>query len=159
APHVITAELPVAERRFADAFQLRTFMRQVIAGVGAIPGVTDVAFADGMPMQGAPSLVFLQLASAPVVERVQRPVADLRLVSRRCFRALGLRLRRGRTLSDVDRDNAPLVAVINETLARKFFGAGDPVGQQLLMDAPGFGFSYSGNSARFEIVGVIADER
>jgi putative ABC transport system permease protein len=159
APHVITAELPVAEQRFADASQLHLFMRQVIAAVQAIPGVTEVAFADGMPMQGAPSGVFVQLASAPVLERVQRPVADLRLVSPSYFRALGLRLRRGRTLSDLDRENTPLVAVINETLARKFFGAGDPIGQQLLMDAPGFGFAYSGDSARFDIVGVIADER
>ena len=159
APHVITAELPVAEQRFADASQLRTFMRQVITGVETIPGVTDVAFADGMPMQGAPNLVFVQLASQPVVERVQRPVVDLRLVSPSYFRALGLRFRRGRTLSELDRENTPLVAVINETLARRFFGARDPVGQQLLMDAPGFGFAYSGQSARFEIVGVIADER
>ena len=159
APNVITAELPVAEQRFADASQLHTFMRQVIDGVRAIPGVTDVAFADGMPMQGAPSLVFVQLASSPVLERVQRPVADLRLVSPSYFPALGLRLRRGRTLSDLDRENTPLVAVINETLARRFFAAGDPVGQRLLMDAPGFGFMYSANSAPFEIVGVIADER
>jgi len=159
ATRVLTAELPVAEQRFADASQLHTFMRQVIAAVQAIPGVTDVAFADGMPMQGAPSGVFLQLAKDPVLERVQRPVVDLRLVSPSYFRALGLRLRRGRTLSDLDRENTPLVAVINETLVRKFFGTGDPLGQQLLMDAPGFGFAYSGDSARFDIVGVIADER
>lgn len=159
APRVITAELPVAEQRFADASQLHTFMRQVIAAVQAIPGVTDVAFADGMPMQGAPNGVFVQLAKDPVLERVQRPVVDLRLVSPSYFRALGLRLRHGRTLSDLDRENAPLVAVINETLARKFFGGGDPLGQQLLMDAPGFGFAYSGDSSRFAIVGVIADER
>ncbi|HET6957922.1 MAG TPA: ABC transporter permease [Vicinamibacterales bacterium] len=159
ATRVLTAELPVAEQRFADASQLHTFMRQVIAAVQAIPGVTEVAFADGMPMQGAPSGVFLQLAKDPVLERVQRPVVDLRLVSPSYFRALGLRLRRGRTLSDLDRENTPLVAVINETLVRKFFGTGDPLGQQLLMDAPGFGFAYSGDSARFDIVGVIADER
>ena len=159
ATRVLTAELPVAEQRFADASQLHMFMRQVIAAVQAIPGVTDVAFADGMPMQGAPSGVFLQLAKDPVLERVQRPVVDLRLVSPSYFRALGLRLRRGRTLSDLDRENTPLVAVINETLVRKFFGTGDPLGQQLLMDAPGFGFAYSGDSARFDIVGVIADER
>jgi hypothetical protein len=60
-------------------------------------------------------------------------VADFRLVSASYFRALGLRLRRGRTLSERDRDNTPLVAVINETMARTFFGADDPIGQRLLM--------------------------
>jgi len=159
ATNVVTAELPVSEHRFADAGQLHAFMRQVIANVQAIPGVSDVAFADGMPMQGAPSLTFVQVASRPLLPRVQRPVADFRLVGSSYFRALGLRLRKGRTLSDLDRETTPLVAVINETMARKFFGADDPVGQRLLMDAPGFGAMYSGDAASFEIVGVIADER
>ena len=44
-------------------------------------------------------------------------------------------------------------------MARKFFGADDPIGQHLLMDAPGFGAMYSGDAATFDIVGVIADER
>jgi putative ABC transport system permease protein len=159
ATAVLTAELPVSEHRFADATQLHTFMHQVIANVQAIPGISDVAFTDGMPMQGVPSGVFVQIASRPLVERVQRPLADLRLVSPSYFRALGLRLRRGRTLSEMDRDNTPLVAVVNETMARTLFGAEDPIGQRLLMDAPGFGALYSGDSARFDIVGVIADER
>jgi len=127
--------------------------------VQAIPGVSDVAFTDGMPMQGAPSLTFVQVASRPLLERVQRPVADFRLVSPSYFRAPGLRLRRGRALSEMDRDNTPLVAVINDTMARKFFGDDNPIGQRLLMDAPGFGAMYSGDAARFDIVGVIADER
>jgi len=159
AANVLTAELPTDEHRFADAGQLHAFMHHVIANVRAMPGVSDVAFTDGMPMQGAPSGVFVQIAGRPVVERVQRPLADLRLVSPGYFRALGLRLRRGRTLSELDRDDTPLVAVINDTMARKFFGADDPIGQRLLMDAPGFGALYSGRSALFGIVGVIADER
>src|SRR5205814_1853720 len=109
ATNVLTAELPVDEHRFADARQQHAFMRQVIASVQAIPGVSDVAFADGMPMQGAPSGIWVQVASRPIVERVQRPLADFRLVSPSYFRALGLRLRRGRTLSETDGDNTPLV--------------------------------------------------
>jgi putative ABC transport system permease protein len=85
-------------------------------------------------------------------------VADFRLVSASYFRALG-RLRRGRTLSERDRDNTPLVAVINDTMARTFFGADDPIGQRLPMDGPGFGPMYSADAAPFAIVGVIADER
>src|SRR5262249_33058019 len=159
ATNVLTAELPVSEHRFADAGQLHAFMDQVSANVRAIPGVSDVAFTDGMPMQGAPSLTFVQVASRPLIERVQRPVADFRLVSPSYFRALGLRLRRGRTLSELDRDNTPLVIVVNETFARRFFGAEDPIGQRLLMDAPGFGSMYNGDAAQFDIVGVVADER
>jgi putative ABC transport system permease protein len=159
ATNVVTAELPVSEHRFIDAGQFHGFIRQVIAAVQAIPGVLDVAFTDGMPMQGAPSGVFTQRADRPRVERVQRPVADLRLVSPGYFRALGLRLRRGRALSDSDAETTQRVTVINETMARQFFGEDDPIGGRLLMDAPGFGQMYSGDSAPFVIVGVVANER
>jgi predicted permease len=159
ATNVLTAEIPLREHRFADADQLHAFMHQVAANVRALPGVSDVAFTDGMPMEGAPTGTFVQIATRPVLERAQRPVADFRLVSPAYFRVLGLRLRRGRVLSDVDRDNTPLVTVINETMARNYFANQDAVGQRLLMDRPGFGTVYSGGASSFEIVGVVADER
>jgi putative ABC transport system permease protein len=159
ATSVLTAELPVSEHRFTDAGHFHGFIREVSAAVQAIPGVRDVAFTDGMPMQGAPSGVFAQRADRPRLERVQRPVADLRLVSPSYFAALGLRLRGGRTLSDLDRDTTARVAVINETMARHFFDADDPIGRYLLMDAPGFGQMYSGDAVPFLVVGVVADER
>jgi predicted permease len=159
ATSVLTAELPTSEHRFDNAVQLHAFTRGVIAAVQAVPGVRDVAFTDGMPLQGAPSGTFVQRADRARLERVQRPVADLRLVSPTYFRALGLRLRRGRTLSELDRDTTPRVAVINDTMARQFFGADDPLGRDLLMDAPGFGQMYSGDAVPFLVVGVVADER
>jgi len=159
AVNVLTAELPVRERRFADVGQLRAFMQQIVVNVRALPGVIDVAFTDGMPLQGVPTVMFFQIATRPVVERAQRPLADYRLVSPSYFRVLGLRLRRGRVLSDLDRPHTPLVAVINETMARQHFANGDAVGQHLLMNRPEFGPVYSGETAAFEIVGIIADER
>jgi len=159
ATNVITAELPVPEHRFSNAAQMSAFVRQVAAAVGAIPGVRDVAFTDGMPMQGAPSGIFVQRADRPALPRVERPVVDLRIVSPSYFRTLGLRLRRGRTLTDADRGTAPLVAVVNETMARQLFGAEDPIGRSVRMDAPGFGYMYSGDDATYEVVGVIANER
>jgi len=159
ATSVVTAELPVSEHRFAEAGQFHAFISQVTAAVQAIPGVLDVAFTDGMPMQGVPSGVFTQRADRPRLARVQRPVADLRLVSPSYFRVLGLRLRRGRALADLDRDTTQPVAVINETMARQFFGADDPIGGHLLMDAPGFGQMYSGDAVPFVVVGVVTNER
>jgi putative ABC transport system permease protein len=138
---------------------MAAYVRRVAAAVRAIPGVRDAAFTDGMPMQGAPSGIFAQRADRPTLPRVERPVADLRLVSPSYFRTLGLRLRRGRTLDDADRAETALVAVVNETMARQTFDAQDPIGRHLLMDAPGFGAIYSGDAATYEVVGVVADER
>jgi len=105
----------------------------------------------------APQGTFVQLASRPVIDRAQRPVADLKIVGAGYFHVLGLRIRRGRVLSELDRDTGPLVAVINDTMARTFFPNTDPIGQRLLMDAPSFGTVYTGEAASYEIVGVITD--
>jgi putative ABC transport system permease protein len=154
--NVLTVQFAVSERRFATADDVRAFMRAVIARMRAIPGVFDAAFLDGMPMNGAPRGTFVQRADQPLVERAQRSVADLKVVGPGYFNVLGLRIRRGRTPSDDDRAASPLVAVINDTAARNYFGETDPVGQRLLMDAPR---GSSAAAASYEVIGVIADER
>src|SRR5262249_34593437 len=157
--NVLTVQLLRSERHFVNPSQVRTFMREVIAGLRATPGIVDAAFVDGLPMNGAPRGAFFQRATDPLVERAQRPLADLKIVGPGYFHVLGLRVRRGRTLSEADQDTAPLVAVINETMARMFFASGDPIGQRLLMDGPNTTSTAVVQTALYEIVGVIGDER
>ena len=63
------------------------------------------------------------------------------------LQAMGLRLERGRFFTNDDRERAPLVVVVDETLARKYFGAADPIGRRLNID------DYD---APAQIVGVVA---
>src|SRR5262249_27376566 len=78
------------------------------------------------------------------------------LCSAEIFQTLGLRLLRGRLLSEEDVSSSRLVAVVNRTLARQYFGEQDPIGQRIafhtfdfIPDAP--------HGAYFEIVGVVSD--
>jgi len=75
------------------------------------------------------------------------------------FETLGMRLRRGRVLSAVDIAGARQVAVVNETLGRRFFGTDDPIGRTIelknLRTAPDTPVA----NPVFEIVGVVADAR
>jgi putative ABC transport system permease protein len=156
---VVAVQLSRAANHFATSEAFRTFMREAAARIQALPGVSDVAFVDGLPMQGAPRMTFVQNADAPILERAQRPVADFKNVGADYFRVLRLRLRQGRALRDADRATAPLVAVINETMARTFFGGVDAIGKRLLMDAPVFGDVCNGETASLTVVGVVSDER
>src|SRR4029453_15655441 len=159
ATNVLAVQLLRSERHFASPSQVRTFMREVITGLRVTPGIVDAAFVDGMPMNGAPRGTFFQRATDPLVERARLPPADLNIFGLGSFHVLGLQVRRGRTLSEIDHDKAPLVAVINETLARMFFASDDPIGQRLLMDGPNTTSTTVVQAASYEIVGVIADER
>ena len=82
-----------------------------------------------------------------------RPMARVDYVSARYFDTMGMQLLRGRDFANGDREGAPRVAVINETLARARFGAGDPLGRRLALD-------FQGERQRpFTVVGVVRDSK
>jgi predicted permease len=82
-----------------------------------------------------------------------RPQARIDYVSPRYFETMGMQIRRGRGFADSDRDGAPRVAVINETLARVRYGPADPIGRRIALD-------YQGERDRpFTVVGVVHDSK
>jgi predicted permease len=70
-------------------------------------------------------------------------------VGPRYFQTIGIPIRRGRDFTTRDDERATPVAIVNETMARQYFGDRDPIGRR-------FGYSVDNE---FEIVGVVADAR
>jgi putative ABC transport system permease protein len=158
--NVLTARLPLREHRFATGDELRVFAGNVIAQVAALPGVRDVAITDGPPMIGGPTGEFIEIEGHPIVDRALRPVVHFKVVTPGYFRALRLTVRRGRALSESDRDGTPPVVVINDTMARRFFPNENPVGRHVLMNQRDVSLTQSGAGiVPWEVVGVIADEQ
>jgi predicted permease len=82
-----------------------------------------------------------------------RPNARVDYVSARYFDTIGMQILRGRGFHETDREGTPRVAVINETLARVRFGAGDPLGRRIALD-------YRGEQQHpFTVVGVVRDSK
>jgi predicted permease len=82
-----------------------------------------------------------------------RPMARVDYVSARYFDTMGMHILQGRGFRDSDRGGTPRVAVINQTLARVRFGAGDPLGRRIALD-------YQGEQQRpFSVVGVVRDSK
>jgi len=73
-------------------------------------------------------------------------------VTRGYFAALGIPLLRGRLFDDHDRPGAPMVAVINEMAARKYFPDEDPIGKRITIDMTSY-------FPKMTIVGVVGDSR
>jgi ABC-type antimicrobial peptide transport system permease subunit len=74
------------------------------------------------------------------------------------FQTLGIRLLRGRLISETDIGSARHVAVVNQAFARAYFGNEDPLGQKIKFDVfdqlPG-----TPHDAYFEVIGMVADFR
>jgi len=118
-----------------------------------------VALSSALPLRGWGYGMPFQVANHAVVDRASRPAGFFKIVTPTYFRALGLRLRRGRASSDSDRGGGPPVTVINQTMVRMYFADEDPIGQRLLIQQIMPGKTQLGPEMAWEIVGVIDDER
>jgi len=159
ATNVLTARFPLSDKRFPDPVQLDNYMRQVVTNLQALPGVSDVAFASALPMRGWGYGMPFQIAGTAEVDRANRPGCFFKMVSASYFRAVGMRLRKGRGLSEGDLPGAPPVTVINETMVRKYFPNKEPIGQRILVQRIIPGKTQLGPEIPWEVVGIVADER
>ena len=123
--------------------------KRMLNAAAAIPGVTDVGYADRLPLSlsGNDSDVY---ADTTTDFRPTNAAADAQNfgVSPDYFRAAGTALLAGRTFTMHDQDKAPLVAVVNREFARKVFGS--------VNKAIGGHFKFWGGQ-RAEVVGVVED--
>ena len=157
--NVLTFNLPVSDKRFPDANALNTYLRQIEARLGALPGVTNVAVTSAAPMSGWGYGMPFQIADQPTVDRPNRPSCYFKMVSASYFKTIGMHLRQGRLLEDTDLHGATPVTVINETMAKKYWPKGDVVGKRILVQKIIPGKTALGAEIPWEVVGVVADEK
>jgi putative ABC transport system permease protein len=123
--------------------------RSIIEKVSAIPGVRQAAIATAAPMLGGPRFI-MRFAGRPPVTPSNSPLSTFASVTPEFFSTMGMRLKRGRVISDRDTQGTPLVAVVNQTLVDRYFPHEDPIGKQLEI-----GFA---DPPRWrQIIGVVAD--
>jgi predicted permease len=159
ATNVLTARLPVRQEQHPEPADLNAYLASISAAVEAVPGVRATAMTSALPLQGWGYGVPYTIAGRAVVDRAQRRPAFFKIVSPSYFTALGIRLVKGRALSDADTAGAPPVALINETLARREFPAEDPIGRRIMVQRIVPGRTELGEPIAWEIVGVIAGEK
>lgn len=157
--NVLTAQLPIVNNRFPDPAGLNQHFREILANIQAVPGVRDAAFASAVPMRGWGYGMPFQIAGQAVVDMSNRQACFFKMVTPSYFLTVGMRLRKGRALTDRDVAGGPPVAMINETMARKYFANQDPIGQHILIQKIIPGKTQLGPDIPWEVVGVVADER
>ena len=152
---LLHARVPMPKGRYRTAADKQRFYREALGRIRALPGVVSAATGTGLPLFGGIG----SDVDVPGKTHTETWRALVQLVSEGYAETLGLRLRQGRFLSEADVSDARRVAVVNETLARSYFGGDDPVGRTIevkrlaeLPEAPVADPS-------FEIVGVVRDAK
>jgi|HubBroStandDraft_1064217.scaffolds.fasta_scaffold06954_6 putative ABC transport system permease protein len=147
ARNVLTMNIALPPTRYPKGPQMAAFYDQVVKRVSAMPGVQSAAVCSALPVRPvrfSPVLVEGQ----PELPLAARPILAIQMVSAAYFRTLRVALRQGREFTESDNAEAPLVAVVNETLVRRYWPHDNPIGKRLLL----------GRMAKpAEVVGVAAD--
>lgn len=159
AENVITAGLPISDKRFPNPDNLNAYLREIVSNVQIIPGVREVALTSALPLEGWGYGMPFQIAGRPFVDRANRKPCFFKMVSPSYFTTLGMTLKKGRGLSERDRKGSPPVTVINETMARKYFPHEDPIGKRILIQQIVPGKTELGPEIPWEVVGIVKDEK
>jgi putative ABC transport system permease protein len=131
--------------------RISEFYHQVVERIRAVPGVQSAAIARDFPLAGTdPSMPILTDGKTP--DPVQGEIVTrYRTVSDDYFRTLEVPLLQGRAFEDRDTASSPAVAIVSESLARKYWPGESPVGKRLKPNFTG--------SSWCVVVGVVADVR
>ena len=146
--HVLNVMIDPHEAGY-DESRTTAFYRELESRVRALPGVQSVSLASYVPMGGFPNSRPVSLEGRPTPPGRQAPSVLSNSVDPPYFETMRITLLRGRIFTDSDNETAPRVAIINQTMAARFWPREDPVGKR---------FSVNGDPGPFmEVVGVTAN--
>ena len=123
----------------------RAFYDQVLERASALPGVRRAALASVLPLSGDSDMSFQIEGRAAPVTPSQTPVTWYRLISASYFEVMGMRIVRGRRISEGE---ASPSVVVNEAFVRRYFAGADPLGHRI---------RFAEDRPWFTIVGIAGD--
>jgi macrolide transport system ATP-binding/permease protein len=145
--HLATLQVSAPRAQHATDAQLIALEREIQEKLSGMPGMKSVAFADTLPLGTGGNADNFWVVGRPY-HGEQNEIAD-RVVSSNYFTTIQAQLLRGRYFMEEEDGSKPLVVVVNEQMAKRFFPGQDPVGQQI--------YPQGIPKRHFEIVGVVND--
>ena len=149
---VLTTGLNLPAARYPTTDAQARFVGQLLARLEGLPGVISAAVALDLPLNGGNGTEF----EVPGAAHAERWNGSFVPCSRQYFQTIGLRLLAGRLPTVGDENAKRKVAVINESMARKYFARREPVGQPLVISAL-HNAPEPVTDPRFEVIGVVSD--
>ena len=158
---VMSVPIPLHQHSYLTREERATYFKALQQKIAAVPGVTDVAIsANATPPDSGDNLTF-EILGMP---SAQRQYLRANFMSPEYFSTLHIPLLQGRLWDEMENTRGAAVAVINQTLARRFFPNGDMIGQQirtptltLQIGDPGQLAGVPETNGWLQVIGVVAD--
>jgi predicted permease len=145
--HLLIVEVDAVSRGHTEA-KLVAFARDLAERLQQVPGIAGVTYSDNGIFSGTESATTIQIPGF-VMRTQDDSVANSDAVGPGYVRTIGARLLQGRDIQPSDVASGAPVVLVNETMAKYYFGTKSPIGQTIRFDS----------TKVAQIVGVLADVR
>jgi putative ABC transport system permease protein len=145
--NALTFAVSLDQREYPDTTRALALQEELQRRLAVLPGVTGVGAVTQLPMAGGNGTYYYVEGEA-VPDEGRRPVLQYRMATAGYLEVMKIGLVKGRNLTPEDRVGAPKVTLINETLAKRHWPNGEPLGHRLVF-----------SSGTYEIVGIVKDVR
>jgi putative ABC transport system permease protein len=156
--HVLMFSLPVPDSRSKDPARISAYYRDILAHIGAIPGVSHATVMTGYPLYGGGfGMPFTLAGGTAYADPSQRPGAGFGMVTPDYVSTFGVHMVKGRSFSEQDTADSVKVVMVNESFAKKYLQGKDPLRQRVVVEQLIPGVQKLGPGVEWQIVGVYQD--
>ena len=148
--HLATLQMSFPELTYSKDEQVVTIGRQIVSRVESLPGVKSAAITSVLPVSGNGNTDWIRFVGKPY--NGEHNEVNQREVSSDYFKTLQAKLIRGRLFTDEEDASKTKVALINQTLANKYFPGENPIGKK-------YGDTTLSPTSIREIIGIVDDLR
>jgi putative ABC transport system permease protein len=157
---VVTMRLSVPASKYRDLARWTAFHDDLVRRVAAIPGVAAASVNSAVPLEGGGAEAGVFVEGRPAVPGKADAASLFQTSSPDYFRAMGIRLVRGRYFTDRDTSASAKVVIVDESLVRRLFPEADPIGRRISFESHGGSHGDADRAMIWrEIVGVVAHVR
>ncbi len=150
--HVLVAGYQLPMEQYQTYSSVDTFHREVVDRLSSKPGIVAVGVANSLPASSSSGFAAYTIEGQPE-EGWKLKFASFATIDGDYLRSLGIQLLEGRTFTREDRSNAPLVAIVNQSMARDCWPGQSAIGRRLHVGNPKKGLPWA------TVVGVVADTK
>ncbi|MDQ2921285.1 MAG: ABC transporter permease, partial [Acidobacteriota bacterium] len=150
--NLLSARVSLPPSRYSKPADVKLFYKKLESRLADLPGVESVAGANVLPLSAQNVRTEFIIAGRPPLKPSDTPAAQNRFVSAGYFQTMKIPIVKGRDFTDADNERTAGVAIIDETLARRYWPHENPIGEHLLVS-----FVEKEKPIDMEIVGIAGN--
>ena len=151
--NVLKVRLNLPGSKYPEGTNVQAFYQQLLERLSALPGVQAAGATSSVLLNKVHNSAGFAIEGRPIEAGASRPELPIDSVSPSYFQVMGIQLLKGRVFNEQDKRDGLSVAIVNDTMARRYWPTEDPIGKR-------FTFGDPRPDARWlTVVGVVRDSK